>query len=183
MGPDGPARPEVAAFLSAYGAPRLGRPRERVLRWAAKVHELVSETAGQGKDAAGVVDVMMDKDIRGQVFLLEGGLKFYQERYGDPIRGQKDSAKALEDLLGAVKGAKDYQKVGREHQVPASVQKVLDQAVLDSRGELDSLAKDRWMPDEHGQIPALKELVDTLQNTPWEDYDTDKQTVHGELAR
>jgi len=182
-GPDGPARPAVAQLLTTYDAPRLGRPRERILQWAAKVQDLVTDAVKDGKGPEGVVDVMLSKDIRRQVFLLEGVLKFYQKPYGDGIRGQKEVAKELEDQLGAVKGARDYAQTGKDANVPAGVQKVLDQAVADTKKDLVSLVESKWMPDDKGQIPAIKDLIDTLQATPWQSYDDDKQTIRSELSR
>ena len=183
QGPDGPPRAEVASLLSTYGAPRLGRPAERVARWGAQVHDRMNAaaTAGGG-DVSKTVDVMLEKDIRRQVFLLEGGLKFYKKAYPslEPLLVQ---AKALEDQLGLVKGTSSMHALAVEKGAPKAVIDVLAHHANTARAALETLVKNEWMPGKDGKIPAIATLVETFAATPWMSYDDDKKFVHKEFGR
>ena len=178
QGPDGTPRPEVSALLKLYGAPRMGRPRERLLTWAAKIQALV----GQGGSPKAIAGRMMDNDIRRQVFLLEGGLKFYKKRYPQ-LDGQKRVAKSLEDHLGWVSGARDMHALAVEKRAPSAVVAVLKRHVEEKEAALEALVAQQWSPDEDGQVPAIRDLLQTLSETPWDDYQTDKAYCRKELRR
>ncbi len=179
-GPKGPARPEVASMLATYGKGRLGRPAERLTRWGALVHNLITEAAGGG--VSKVVDVMISKDIRRQVFLLEGGLKFYKKAYPElePLLVQ---SKALEDVLGHVKGGNTMLELAQETGAPKEVIAVLQHHVDDARGRLEALVEKEWMPDADGQLPAMTTMLNTFESMDWMTGKDDKKFVRKEFAR
>lgn len=182
-GPKGPARPEVANLLATYGKERLGRPAERLARWGAIMHDRIATAASaNGGDVGKVVDVMIDKDIRRQVFLLEGGLKFYKKAYPE-LDAQKIKVKALEDVLGHVKGTSSMLALAQAKGAPKAVLDVMQHHADDARGRLETLVKQEWMPNADGQIPAIADLLNTFENVDWMSYKDDKSFVRKEFSR
>lgn len=182
-GPKGPARPEVANLLATYGKERLGRPAERLARWGAIMHDRIATAASaHGGDVGKVVDGMIDKDIRRQVFLLEGGLKFYKKAYPE-LEPQLVKVKALEDVLGHVKGTSTMLALAKDKGAPKAVIDVLQHHADDARTRLETLVKQEWMPDESGQVPAIADLLNTFESVDWMSYKDDKSFVRKEFSR
>src|SRR6185369_4767463 len=73
---------EIRALLRHYGVrEELGRPRERIVKWAVRL-----EAAAAGaKDAEATLAAFAPADVRRHIFLLEGILKLYVERYGKKV--------------------------------------------------------------------------------------------------
>lgn len=171
--------PAVAVLLQTYDVDKKAhRPLERVLVHAAKVQEILSLE----KDPAALVELVMAKDLRRHVFLLEGIGKLYAKRY-DEAGETHLAAKELEDALGALSATRSNLAYARHVVVPADVEKHLVKKEADARRFLEDLLVDKWMPRDNGKIPAIKELLKAWGRAKWDDYGDDKKYVRNELVR
>ncbi len=170
----------VSQRLEIYGvASDVGRPRGRILSWAAGLHEaLVAARASE--DA---VDYMMGNDTRRYLFMLEGLLRLYRQRYGKVIDKQLIATKAFEDQLGAVDYAICMRAHGAELDLPKKTRKWLAKQLDRARRDTLELVEKRWLPDEDGESPGLAKLLRKLLAVEWDDYEADKTYLRGELAR
>jgi hypothetical protein len=158
----GDMRPGVAELYEAYGVEqRFGRPRERVLSWAAFIHDFIS-----AQDKGGISKAMVDKDLRRQVFLLEGILKLYRKEYPE-LRPVFDEAKKLEDMLGHYKEPRDQLEAMAGTRAPPEALAVLEKKAVDTERQLEAYVAERWTPDAKGRIPAIATLVKTLEGADW----------------
>lgn len=172
--------PAVAAFLQRYGVDhKVPRPLERVLVHAAKVQDMLSGEPDPKK----LVDKVMATDVRRFVFLLEGIGKLYEKEYKDAT-GMYESAKLLEDTLGAVSMHRSNLAYARHINAPADVLAHMEKVEVKACADLEKLLADQWMPrKKDGQIPAMRDLMKGLGDAKWESYGDDKKYVRKELVR
>ena len=179
--------PAVAVLLQRYGVQGRAlkesdgvapRPLERVLVHAAKVHELLASETDPDK----LLDKVMATDLRRHVFLLEGIGKIYQRRY-DQAANAGASAKRLEDALGGLSATRTNLAYAQQVKAPPPVLAVLVKAEKDAKRELKGLLIEQWMPNKHGRIPALADMLEQLADTKWQGYAEDKKYLRGELVR
>jgi hypothetical protein len=184
-GPEAPPAPEVKALLDQYGIQeRLGRPRERIVSWAAKVQEGFEAAAAGSADPSQIADQLLAHDVRLQVFYLEGILKLYRKRFPNAADAQYREVKALEDALGQASGARSILKMAESHDgVPDKALVWLRSEVKRNDAQLTALIQEKWMPDADGQLPALGDVLHFLQDTPWDDYTADRAYLQKELGR
>ena len=172
--------PAVAALLKQHGVDGpVDRNFERVLVPAAKIDTLLRSESDPDK----LVDLVMSKDIRRQVFLLEGIAKLYGNIHGKDAERVYVGAKALEDQLGKVSMTRSNlataEKVGADPKAIAILKADADAA----RGELKALITAEWMPDAKGRIPGLRDAVEDWGEAKWGSYDKDVKKVREELSR
>jgi ribosomal protein L18 len=172
--------PDVAALLERHRVEGpVDRPFERVLVHAAKIDALLRSESDPGK----LVDVVMNNDLRRQVFLLEGIAKLYSDIHGKKAERVYVGAKALEDQLGRYSMTKSNlataEKVGAD---PAAIA-LLKKDMESSRAALKQLLVDDWMPDAKGRIPALRDVVEDWGEAKWGSYEKDLGKVKEELSR
>lgn len=172
--------PEVAALLKQYKVDGpVDRPFERVLVHAAKIDAMLRSEP----DADKVVDLIMSKDLRRQVFLLEGVSKLYTELHGKPAERVYLGAKALEDRIGQYSMTQSNlasaEKVGVDPKAIAVLKADMDA----SRAALKSLVTEEWMPDAKGRIPGMRDIVEDWGEAKWGSVDKDLKAVKGVLAR
>lgn len=173
-----PPSDEVVTFLSHYGVgQRLGRPRERIVTWLARL-----QPAFVGGDASALADELHAKDVRLTVFYLEGLLKLYTSRYPE-LSSTYDRVKALEDALGGMSAARSLTELVKKLGLPeatASWCQMQAETMRDRTAEL--LSKD-WLPNGEGKIPLFVELLRTLTALDFEGYRRDRKTVISEIRR
>jgi len=172
--------PDVAALLERHKVEGpVDRPFERVLVHAARIDAILRSEP----DADKLVDLVMTKDLRRQVFLLEGIAKLYTDIHGKKAEQVYDGAKRLEDQIGQFSMTKSNlaaaQKVGAD---PSAVA-VLKKDMVASRAALKELIVSEWMPDAKGRIPALRDVVEDWGEAKWGSYEKDIDKVKAELSR
>jgi len=184
-GPEAPPAPEVKALLAQYGIQeRLGRPRERIVSWAAKVQAgFVAAHAGSTGPAV-LADQLLKNDVRLQVFYLEGILKLYRKRFPGAADAQYQKVKALEDALGQASGARSVLMMAEKHDgLPAAALTWLRDEVKRNDKALADLLGAQWTPDAKGCLPALDGVLSFLKETPWDGYQEDRKYLQKELGR
>jgi hypothetical protein len=172
--------PDVARLLERHKVSGVvDRPFERVLVHAAKIDSLLRDEP----DADQLVELVMKKDLRRQVFLLEGISKLYVEIHGKRAEKVYEKVKHLEDHLGRLSMTRSNlaaaEKVGADPRVLSLLQKDMES----SRVELRNLLQAEWMPDSKGRIPGLRDVVEKWGEAKWGSYDKDFGKVRHELAR
>lgn len=176
-----PPAPEVAKALAHYGVhERLGRPRERVATWVARIH---AQCEAGATTPQGQAEQLLAGDVRLTVFYLEGLLKLYRREY--PALGSAFAdVKALEDALGQASGARSALALLQDCPgVPAAARAWLQADADTKMAALVARVAADWMPDEQGRLPALARLVDTLAASEWQGYGKDRKTLVDELDR
>jgi hypothetical protein len=172
--------PEVAAFLGPYQVDRaVDRPFERVLVHAAKIDAVLRSEPRVDV----LIDVVMSKDLRRQVFLMEGISKLYADIHGKPAERVYVSVKALEDRLGRYSMTKSNLAAAEKVGAAPAVIALLKADVDASRDALKALLAAEWMPDAKGRIPAMRDIVEKWGEAPWGSYDKDLKAVRAELSR
>jgi hypothetical protein len=172
--------PDVEALLRRHRVDGpVDRPFERVLVHAAKIDTILRSEP----DADKLVDLVMSKDLRRQVFLLEGIAKLYTDIHGKKAERVYEGAKRLEDQIGRLSMTRSNlataEQVGADPAAVAVLKKDSDEA----RAALKSLLVDEWMPDARGRIPALRDVVEDWGEAKWGSYDKDLDRVKDELSR
>lgn len=172
--------PEVAALLKQYRVDGpVDRPVERVLVHAAKIDAVLRSEP----DADKLVDLIMSKDLRRQVFLLEGISKLYTNIHGKPAERVYLGAKALEDRIGHYSMTRSNlataEKVGADPKAIAVLKADMDA----SRAALKALVTSEWMPDAKGRLPGMRDIVEDWGEAKWGSAEKDLKAVKGELAR
>ncbi|MBN2361801.1 MAG: hypothetical protein JXR83_20280 [Deltaproteobacteria bacterium] len=182
--PDKPHRaaPEtgVQQLYQTYGVERrLGRPAERLLKWAS----VVQEACVAKPTASETVDHLVAADTRRKIFLLEGLLKLYKGHYGKKIEKHFVAVKQLEDVLGAFVDAQKIAKLARDKGLPDAAARLLEQRAADLRNELVAIVEERWMPKPAGSsnLPAVAELVGDFEKIHWDKYKDDREFVQDEI--
>lgn len=172
--------PEVATLLQRYRVDGpVDRPFERVLVHTAKIDEILRSEP----DADKLVDLVMGKDLRRQVFLLEGISKLYSDIHGKKAERVYDGAKKLEDQLGHFSMTKSNLATAEKVGADPAVVELLRKDMQASRAALKELLAADWMPDAKGRIPALRDVVEDWGEAKWGSYDKDIDKVKGELSR
>jgi hypothetical protein len=172
--------PDVTALLARYGVEGpVDRPFERVLVHAAKIEGILrSET-----DPDKLVDVVMGKDLRRQVFLLEGISKMYTDIHGKKAERVYDETKRLEDQIGKYSMTKSNlaaaEKVGADPRAVTILRTDMEAA----RAALKGLLVEEWMPNAKGKIPAMRDIVEDWSEAKWGSYEKDLAKVKDELSR
>lgn len=152
-------RPGVFELYARYDVREpMGRPRERVLTWTAILDERL-----RGVDTpSALVERILEKDLRRQLFLLEGILKLYRKDH-DALTPHRDEVKALEDAIGDVTGLRAQIAALKDASgVPPEAKAWLAEQLGDAEEALVVLVRERWFPDADGKVPAVKDLVGTL---------------------
>jgi hypothetical protein len=172
--------PEVTALLTQYKVDGpVDRPFERVLVHAAKIDAVLRSESDPDK----LVDLVMSKDLRRQVFLLEGVSKLYTDIHGKPAERVYLGAKALEDKIGHFSMTKSNlataEKVGANPKAIALLKADMEA----SRADLKQLITEEWMPDAKGRIPGMRDVVEDWGEAKWGSADKDLKAVKGELSR
>ena len=172
--------PEVAELLVRHRVDGpVDRPFERVLVHTAKIDGILRGETNPDK----LVDLVMSKDIRRQVFLLEGVAKLYTEIHGKPAERVYVIAKRLEDHLGHFSMTKSNletaTKVGADPKAIAVLKADMDA----SRATLKSILVAEWMADAKGRMPALRDVVEHWGEAKWGNTDKDLKAVKSELSR
>ncbi len=172
--------PDVAALLSRYKVDGpVGRPFERVLVHAAKIDEVLRGESDPDK----LVDLIMSKDLRRQVFLLEGVSKLYTDIHGKPAERVYLSAKALEDQIGHFSMTRSNlataEKVGANPKAIALLKSDMEA----SRQDLKKLVTEEWIPDAKGRSPGMRDVVEAWGEAKWGSADKDLKNVKAELSR
>ncbi|MDP2345286.1 MAG: hypothetical protein Q8O67_30360 [Deltaproteobacteria bacterium] len=172
--------PEVTALLERHKVDGpVDRPFERVLVHAAKVDAVLrSET-----DPDKLVDAVMSKDLRRQVFLLEGASKMYSDIHGKPAEAVYDNVKKLEDQLGAVSMTKSNLAAAEKVKADPKVIALLTKDAADARTALKTILVEDWMPDAKGRIPGMRDIVEDWGEAKWGSYEKDTKKVKEELSR
>jgi hypothetical protein len=171
-------RPGVAELMAKYGVEeRMGRPRERVLTWTAFIDERL-----QGTDSpTALADKIVDKDLRRQLFLLEGICKLYKNEYPE-MRGQRDSVKQLEDVIGHFTGARAQYEVLKDNpNVPDDAKAYLKKHMDEKHEILTQVVAEKWFPGPDGKVPGIQELVSTLEGIDWASEKKDLKFIADEL--
>ncbi len=176
-GPNAPVAPEVKALMETYGIEkRLGRSAERFLKWGA----VVSEKLNVSRDPSAVVDAAMDKDVRRQVFLVEGLFKMYRKEMPELVP-QYEAIKAFEDSLGAYSYARGMVKLAEEKGLDPKIKAHLAHESAAAREALTKVVADGWIPDEQGRVPAIADMVEALAKADFGTYEEDRQFLRAEL--
>jgi hypothetical protein len=172
--------PEVATLLQRYRVDGpVDRPFERVLVHTAKIDEILRSEP----DADKLVDLVMSKDLRRQVFLLEGVAKLYSDIHGKKAERVYVGAKKLEDQLGHFSMTKSNVAAAEKVGADPAVVELLRKDMAASRAALTDLLTEEWMPDAKGRIPALRDVVEEWGEAKWGSYDKDIDRVKSELSR
>jgi hypothetical protein len=185
-----PPSDEVAAFLSHYRfgerggfsphdgvAERLGRPRERIVTWLARL-----QSAFNGTDAVTLADALHAGDVRLTVFYLEGLLKLYVARYPE-LGSVFERVKALEDAMGAMGAARGLTELVKTLAVPPDTVAWCEQQQVTMRDRVAELLAKDWLPNYEGKVPLFAELLSTLGSLEFEGYRRDRKTVISEIRR
>lgn len=177
----------VQALQELYGISEpLGRPRERILHWLARIQDgLVSTAEGDvtPKDIAQTADQYLQSNLRLDVFYLEGILKLYKKRHPE-ISPMFDDIKAFEDALGAASGARSALKSARElPDLPAPALAWLEAQVQQADTALHAELQKNWQVDDQGHVPIFSRLVQELSDGSWDKYGSDKKNLVAELDR
>lgn len=174
---------EVRRMVARYVPQRassVGRPLARVLTWVAKIESLIVQAQGQGGDLA---EGLVLKDARRQVFLLEGILRLYTERFGRPVKECLAIVKELEDELGAYADARKLVQLAKDKGMPAQVIEHLERGEAKAHKKALKVLGKEWVQQADGRIPAIATLVEELSAQKWDDYAADRKYLKSELAR
>lgn len=172
--------PEVAALLKQYKVDGpVDRPFERVLITAAKIEGILKSETDPDK----LVDAVMQKDLRRQVFLLEGSSKMYSDIHGKPAERVYISTKKLEDQLGHYSMTKSNLAAAEKVKADPKVIALLTKDMNDSRAALKQVLVDDWMPDAKGRLPGMRDIVEDWGEAKWGSYEKDMGKVKDELSR
>lgn len=172
--------PDVSALLARHKVDGpVDRPFERVLVHAAKIDAILrSET-----DPDKLVDVVMSKDLRRQVFLLEGVSKMYSDIHGKPAEQVYLSTKKLEDQIGQLSMTKSNLAAAQKVNAHPKVIALLTTDCGAARDALKAVLVEEWMPDAKGRLPAMREIVEDWSEAKWGSVEKDTQKVKDELSR
>ncbi|MEY2931905.1 MAG: hypothetical protein RL033_2654, partial [Pseudomonadota bacterium] len=175
-----PPSGEVAAFLEQYGIhQRLGRPRERVLTWLARV----SQGLGGFTDPSALADAALRQDLRGTIFKLEGILKLYRRGYERALEAPYQAAKSLEDALGAWGAGQHLVELARQAAAPAPVLVWSETQAELARAEVVEQLSKQWLPLPDGTVPILRTISDTLVALDFEGYAKDRRSLIRSIRR
>jgi hypothetical protein len=170
--------PEVLDFMAHYGiTERLGRPRERLLTWLAR---LAPGLAGLAEPAS-ATEAVLRQDLRSRLFYLEGILRLYRRRYEGALEGTYRATKALEDSLGAAGAALHLVELALRLGVPEPVLRWCETQASLAKSEVAEQLSRGWLPLPDGQIPMFRGLCATLAGLDFEDYARDRRSLRREI--
>lgn len=174
-----PPAVEVSAFMSHYGIDsRLGRPRERILTWLARLQPVLQSTS----DVEALTHEVLSKNLRATLFYLEGILKLYVRRYPE-LTALYQRVKMLEDVLGGFDAAQALvQTVSKLDVAYDCTAWGEQQRELMRRRVTDELSKG-WVVDGAGRVPVFDELIATLTQLDFDGYRKDRKTLIREIRR
>lgn len=174
-----PPSAEVSELMSHYGiVSRLGRPRERILTWLARLQPVLEASS----DVEALTQEVLTRNLRATLFYLEGILKLYVRRYPElaPSYGR---VKILEDVLGSVDAAEALvQTVIKLDVAPECVAWSEQQRALMRRRVTEELSQG-WVVDAARRVPVFDQLITTLTQLDFEGYRKDRKTVVREIRR
>lgn len=181
------ASPEVLALQARYGIDgNLGRPRERIVQWLARIQSKLhvpSNGAGATVDVSKVADQYLQENLRLDVFYLEGILKLYKKQHPE-LALAFDDIKAFEDALGAASGARSALKAAEAlPDLPAPALAWLQVQVQERDAVLQAEIQKNWQVDGHGHVPVLQRMLHALSQGEWDKYAGDRKNVVVELDR
>ncbi len=172
--------PGVTALLARHKVDGpVDRPFERVLVHAAKIDEILRSESDPDK----LVDLVMSKDLRRQVFLLEGVSKMYSDIHGKPAENVYNSTKTLEDHLGHYSMTKSNLAAAQKVNADPKVVALLTRDMNASRNALKELLVEDWMPDAKGRVPGMRDIVEDWSEVKWGSVEKDTKKVKEELSR
>jgi hypothetical protein len=172
--------PEVAALLERHKVDGpVERPFERVLVHAAKIDAVLRSESDPDK----LVDVVMAKDLRRQVFLLEGIAKLYSGIHGKPAEAVHVGVKTLEDHIGHFSMTRSNFETAKKVGANPKAVALLEADMKASRAALKELLQNEWMPDAKGRISGLRDAVEDWGEARWGNVAKDREQVTEELAR
>lgn len=174
-----PPTEDVVRFMSHYDiAVRMGRPRERILTWLARLEGAFSASS----DAETLTEAIVAGDVRLTLFYLEGLLKLYVERYPQ-LSDVYERVKGLEDALGALGAASSLTQSVRGVAAPVPCVAWADQQQVTMRQRVVELLGKDWLPDADGRVPLFGELVKILASLEFEKYRRDQKTILNAIRR
>jgi hypothetical protein len=173
-GAKAPPAAEVAAFMDRYGITRrLGRPRERVLTWLAR---LSPGLAGFAEPLA-LADAALRQDLRSTLFYLEGILKLYRRDYDHALEGPYQAAKSLEDALGTWGAGLHLVEIVRRVASPEPALHWSETQAQLARSAVVEQLSQHWLPLPDGTIPIFRVLCDALVALDFEGYGKDRRSL------
>jgi hypothetical protein len=177
-GAKAPPAAEVAAFMDRYGiVQRLGRPRERVLTWLARLSAGFAGT----DDPAALADAILRQDVRSTLFYLEGILRLYWRGYERALEHPYQAVKALEDALGAWDAGAHLVDVAHRTALPAPALGWCETQANVARAEVIEQLKAHWLPQPDGTVPIFRAICDTLVALEFEGYAKDRRSLVREI--
>ena len=186
-GKSGLVSENVRALQELYGVTEnLGRPRERIVHWLARIQDaLISAADGAGpvKSVADTANRYLQSNLRLDVFYLEGILKLYKKSHPE-ISAIFDDVKAFEDALGVASGARSALSAAQKlPELPAPALAWLEVQVREADAALHAEIQKNWQVDQKGHVPVFSRLVQELTNGSWDMYGADKKNLVAELDR
>jgi hypothetical protein len=175
-----PPSAQVSEFMSHYGIEsRLGRPRERILTWMARLQPVLQPWW----DVVALTEEVLSKNLRATLFYLEGILKLYVRRYPE-LEPLYRRVKSLEDVLGGYDAAQalvqTLSKLDVSYDCTAWAEQ---QRALMRQRITDELSQGGWVVDGVGRVPLFGELITALTQLDFEGYRKDRKTLIREIRR
>jgi hypothetical protein len=179
-GSKAPPSAEVLAFMDRYGITRrLGRPRERVLTWLARV----SVGFPPIEDPAELADTLLGQGLRSTLFYLEGILRLYRRAYDQALDEPYRRVKALEDGLGELEAAVHLAELAHRLSLAEPALHWCQTRVDWARSEVAEQLRAAWLPLPDGTIPLFRSTCETLVGLDFEGYTRDRRSLVKELRR
>jgi hypothetical protein len=174
QGAKAPPAAEVAALMEQYGITRrLGRPRERVLTWLARL----SPGFAGFNDPVALADALLRQDLRSALFYLEGILKLYRRGYERALETPYRAVKSLEDGLGATGAGLHLLELARRLGLPRPALDWCETQAHLARSEVALQLKMHWLPLPDGTIPIFRAIADTLVALDFDGYARDRRSL------
>jgi hypothetical protein len=175
------------AFMTKYrndGPRNIPRGFERILSVAHRVDVL----AGEATTPESLTELMITKDIRRQVFLLEGQLRMYKGRFGSGAEARLEASlaevKGFEDALGGATYTRAILKAAREANAPSTVVDVLMAKDREAFSSLTRLVAAKWTPNpKDGRVPALRNLYKAFAGENFGTNREDQQFLLRKIAK
>jgi hypothetical protein len=177
-GAKAPPADDVVAFMERYGiVQRLGRPRERVLTWLARL----SPGFAGPDDPATLAEAVVQRVVRSTLFYVEGILRLFRRLYGGAFEDALEVVKALEDALGAWDADLHLVEVARRTALSAPALDWCETQAGHAKSEVIEQLKLHWLPQPDGTIPIFRALCDTIIALDFEGYTKDRRSLIREI--
>jgi len=178
QGAKAPPAAEVVALMEQYGiTQRLGRPRERVLTWLARL----SPGFAGFDDPVALAESILRKELRSTLFYLEGILKLYRHGYEQALEQPYQVTKSLEDALGAWGAALHLVELARRVGLPEPALHWCETQASLAKSEVVGQLRAHWLPLPDGTIGIFRALCDALVALDFAGYSTDRRRLIREL--